>query len=428
LDSPLPANLQKSLTATPPVLTPSTTDEAVETGPSFDIFPEGGNQLELVVDTKSINHMPLRVSPSCSMLIVDATPNSTELEDMMLEIDDLVIEFEKLDETETETPMQTLQMTTLSSQPSLSSLHSCSTKEHSDAEDEFKDSNEVEFKDSDCKESACEDYKNHEWPVPPPGIRPLRALSSPAQFHPSTLRYRANTFTMRKERSQPFNKGPDPVCQLLELMTDRDDEERGTLELDDFVDALNEADHDVDDNDVEHIFKLFSDEQDRVDIVEFIQHVRSKYNEHMHKAVFDRNAKVPSSTRAVFRSAFPDVFGEFHSLENREVWGDAQVRCMLTLRDHFEAEAESADLLDYPEFASALNNMSITRGKSPSSKQLFERLLQAQECDEEEGELSLKFLMATLDKETRSRKYNDLKPKEMTKLMFADLLSGKGSF
>ena len=60
LDSPLPtSNLKKTPT---PTLTPSTTEEAVETGPSFDV-PEGGTQLALIVDTK---HAP-NLTPNSSV-------------------------------------------------------------------------------------------------------------------------------------------------------------------------------------------------------------------------------------------------------------------------------------------------------------------------------------------------------------------------
>lgn len=116
------------------------------------------------------------------------------------------------------------------------------------------------------------------------------------------------------------------IMKLERLLRDRDEAGDGKLDMQEFQDAVAEADGDVDDNDLEHIFNSICDDKEEIHIDRFIAYIKKSYHQTQRRSFIVNGKMNPATPKIAFRSAFPDVFGDdLGSDENRELWADAQV-------------------------------------------------------------------------------------------------------
>ena len=114
--------------------------------------------------------------------------------------------------------------------------------------------------------------------------------------------------------------------KLERLLRDRDEAGDGKLDMQEFQDALTEADGDCGDNDLEHIFQSICDHKGEIDIDRFIAYIRKTYEQSQRRSFIVNGKMNPATPKIAFRSAFPDVFGDdLDTDENRELWAGPQV-------------------------------------------------------------------------------------------------------
>jgi len=226
----------------------------------------------------------------------------------------------------------------------------------------------------------------------------------------------------------------DPITKLERLLRDRDEAGDGKLDMQEFQDAVTEADNEVDDNDLEHIFKSICDHKEEIHIDRFVAYIKKSYHQTQRRMFIVSGKMNPATPKIAFRSAFPDVFGEdLDSDENREVWADAQIRSIKKLMEQFEAESENG-VVDFAEFEAAIRNLGINFSK-PQMNRLFVIFLGEQEAkrkrlkkrgirgQKSKYELSLKFMAEYLEPKVEDNdKYGHLKPKQIIESVFLDLL------
>lgn len=219
------------------------------------------------------------------------------------------------------------------------------------------------------------------------------------------------------------------------MLRDRDEAGDGKLDMQEFQDALAEADGDVDDNDLEHIFKSICDDKEEIHIDRFIAYIRKSYQQSQRRSFIVMGKMNPATPKIAFRSAFPDVFGDdLDADENRELWADPQIRTIAKLQEQFETESESGGVVDFAEFEAALKNLGIKLTKTQLNR-LFVIFLGEQEAHRKQlkkkgirghksrYELSLKFMTEYLEPKVEDHgKYGHLKPKQIIKSVFLDLL------
>ena len=111
------------------------------------------------------------------------------------------------------------------------------------------------------------------------------------------------------------------VSKLKNILKDKD-EGHGTLDREEFHEALNEVDKNINHQDIEDIFDALHDKKSgEISIKHFIKFIRTKMSKQTHM----QSTITSPTAQTVLRGAFPDIFGDINDPSNRELWGDNDV-------------------------------------------------------------------------------------------------------
>eukprot|EP01083_Nonionella_stella_P269032 909914_1 len=115
---------------------------------------------------------------------------------------------------------------------------------------------------------------------------------------------------LKDRRNEPKNREKDPDwIPPSEWKYDHE------TKLEEFEEAIQKFDHAITLNDLEQIFAHIAGKQKEISITHLIA-TCSQYTQHIQPI---------TTPMSLFRGAFPGVFGDINDVENREIWGDAQV-------------------------------------------------------------------------------------------------------
>jgi len=224
----------------------------------------------------------------------------------------------------------------------------------------------------------------------------------------------------------------DPISALERLLRERDEVGGGKLDLQEFADALSEADDEVTAGDLEHIFKSICDDEMEISIGRFIAFIRRSYHRTQRRSLIVDGKAHSATTRIAFRCAFPDVFGDdLGDDQELEIWADAQIASIHRLTERFQEEAENPGVVDFAEFEAAVKNMGLGFKKHELHR-LFGLFLEEQRGARprkkrkgraSKHELSLKFLARFLEPKVEgNEEYSRWTPRQIIKAVFIGML------
>eukprot|EP01084_Bolivina_argentea_P285212 489054_1 len=112
---------------------------------------------------------------------------------------------------------------------------------------------------------------------------------------------------------------------LMHKLIEKDDNNDGLLDLQEFIEAIHEIDTDVDDDDIEHIFSVIGKgKYNEISINKFIEYIRS-------------NSTKTSTPKKLFRGAFPDLFGS-------HCWGIPQANFVFSSYNDMELQQQRKEM------------------------------------------------------------------------------------